>query len=91
VGTNSASDLTGVPPDQVWATRAEHDIIRRVPDWDVLHGNDPTREDFGGQVFTSDPGDPDNEGATHSAYWDPNNAARRNIAYIVTGQGGQVR
>jgi hypothetical protein len=57
----------------------------------VLHGNDPTREDFGGQVFTSDPGDPDNEGATHSAYWDPNNAARRNIAYIVTGQGGQVR
>lgn len=91
VDTNHASDLKGVSPDQVWATRAEHDIIKRVPDWDVIHGNDPTRKDFGGRVFTSDPGDPDNEGATHSAYWDPNNAARRNIAYIVTGQGGQVR
>jgi pimeloyl-ACP methyl ester carboxylesterase len=91
VDADHAGDLTGVPPDQVWATRAEHDIIRRVPEWDWLHGTDPTRGGFGARVFTSDPGDPGNEVATHSTYWDPNNAARRNIAYIVTGQGGQVR
>ncbi|GAA3725538.1 hypothetical protein GCM10022225_03050 [Plantactinospora mayteni] len=74
----------------MWASRAEHDIIRRVPDWDIAHGNDPTREDFGGRVFSSNPGDPDNEGATHSAYWDDGNLARENIAYIVTGQNGKV-
>jgi pimeloyl-ACP methyl ester carboxylesterase len=95
VDADHAGDLTGdvagVPPGQVWATRAEHDIIRRVPEWNWLHGTDPTRGDFGARVFTSDSGDPGNEFATHSAYWDPDNAARRNIAYIVTGQGGQVR
>ncbi|MEO3743050.1 alpha/beta hydrolase [Plantactinospora sp. B5E13] len=90
VDTNSASDLRGVPTSEVWATRAEHDVIRRVPDWDIAHGNDPTREDFGGRVFTSDPGDPDNEGKTHSAYWDEANLARENIALIVTGQTGKV-
>ncbi|MGI5153395.1 alpha/beta hydrolase [Plantactinospora sp. CA-294935] len=90
VDTNSATELKGVPPQEVWATRAEHDAIKRVPDWDLAHGNDPTREDFGGRVFSSNPGDPDNEGATHSAYWDDGNLARENIAYIVTGQNGKV-
>lgn len=90
VDTNSASDLKGVPTSEVWATRAEHDIIKRVPDWDILHGNDPTRKDFGGRVFSSDPGDPNNEAKTHSAYWDDGNRARRNIALIVTGQTDKV-
>ena len=90
VDTNSASDLHGVKPGQVWATRADHDMIARVPDWDIVHGNDPTREDFGGRVFHSNPGDPDNEGATHSMYWDKDNDARRNMAYILTGQTDKV-
>ncbi|HET9517998.1 MAG TPA: alpha/beta hydrolase, partial [Actinoplanes sp.] len=90
VGVNSVNELGGVQPAQVWATRAEHDMIKRIPDWDIVHGNDPTRADFGARVFTSDPGDPDDEGATHSKYWDRNNEARRNLAYIVTGQAGRV-
>lgn len=97
VGTNSAGDLNGpepqrpgVPPERVWSTRAENDLIARIPDWDIIHGNDPTREDFGGRVFSSDPGDPDAEGKTHSAYWNENNVARRNISLIVTGRGGNV-
>ncbi|WP_223160763.1 alpha/beta hydrolase, partial [Salinispora cortesiana] len=84
VGVDHASELTGVRPDQVWATTAKHDIIGRVPDW--VHGNDPSELDFGARVFASDPGNPDDEAATHSAYWNPNNIARKNIALIDTGQ-----
>ncbi|GAB3972334.1 alpha/beta hydrolase [Plantactinospora veratri] len=91
VDTNSATELKGVSPHEVWASRAEHDVIKRVPDWDIAHGNDPTREDFGGQVFRSSPGNPDDEAGTHSAYWDDGNEARRNIAYIATGQTDKVR
>lgn len=84
VDVNHASELTGVRPDQVWATTAEHDIIRRVPDWDVVHGNDPSEPGFGARVFASDPGDADDEAAAHSAYWDQDNIARDNIARIAT-------
>ncbi|MBT8225489.1 MAG: hypothetical protein HKP61_12575 [Dactylosporangium sp.] len=84
VGTNDASDLRGVSPEHVWATRADGDPIHWAPDLDIAHGNDPTRKDFGGQTFTSDPGD-------HSSYWKENNPARANIARIVTGQDGEVR
>lgn len=91
VDVNHASELTGVRPDQVWATTAEHDIIRRIPDWDVVHGNDPSHRDFGARVFASDPGDPDDEAATHSAYWDAHNVARENIALIATGQLSKVQ
>lgn len=86
VDVNHADELTGVHPAQVYATRAEHDMIARIPDWDVIHGNDPTRDDFGATVFATDPGDPDDEGATHSKYWDDGNVSRINIAYVVTGQ-----
>lgn len=86
VDVNNADELTGVHPSQVYATRAEHDAIARIPDWDIIHGNDPTRDDFGATVFSSDPGDPDNEGATHSKYWDDGNVSRANVAYVVTGQ-----
>ena len=64
---------------------------KRVPDIDLIHGNDPTRDDFGARVFSSDPGNPDDEAKTHSAYWDDGNRARMNIAYIATGQGGKVQ
>ncbi|MDG4785455.1 alpha/beta hydrolase [Micromonospora sp. WMMD1102] len=86
VDVNNADELTGVHPSQVYATRAEHDMIARIPDWDIIHGNDPTRDDFGANVFASDPGDPEDEGATHSKYWDHGNISRRNIAYVATGQ-----
>ncbi|MEU4422868.1 alpha/beta hydrolase [Actinoplanes sp. NPDC024001] len=86
VDAEHASELRGVRPEQVYATRAAHDMIRIVPDLDVAHGNDPSDLDFGARVFASDPGDPDNEGATHSAYWNDNNIARKNIAMIVTGK-----
>ncbi|WP_344140239.1 alpha/beta hydrolase, partial [Luedemannella flava] len=88
--TNSVADLRGVTADHVWATRADNDLIRRVPDIDLAHGNDPVREDFGARVFTSAPGDPDNEGRVHSAYWDKDNVARLNIARIVTGNYAAV-
>ncbi|WP_179277509.1 alpha/beta hydrolase [Actinoplanes regularis] len=86
VDVNQASDLTGVRPDQVYATRAEYDAIRKVPDWDIAHGNDPSDLDFGARVFASDPGNSNAEGDTHSAYWNDNNIARKNIALIVTGK-----
>jgi len=86
VDVNHANELTGVHPSQVYATRAEHDMIARIPDWDIIHGNDPTRDDFGANVFASNPGDPDDEAATHSKYWDEGNASRDNIAFITTGQ-----
>jgi hypothetical protein len=85
VDAEHVSELTGVHADQVYATRAAYDAIRKVPDWDIAHGNDPSDLDFGARVFASDPGNPDNEGATHSAYWDRDNIARRNIALIATG------
>lgn len=90
VDTNTVTDLKGVAAGHVWATRADNDLIRRVPDWDLAHGNDPIRDDFGARVFTSDPGDPDNEAATHSAYWKTDNAARLNIARIVVGDYATV-
>ncbi|GAB2963149.1 hypothetical protein GCM10027280_60010 [Micromonospora polyrhachis] len=90
VDVNSVNDLNGFPPDRVWASRAEHDMIKRIPDWDLAHGNDPTRDDFGARTFRSDPGDPDNEGKTHSAYWDEGNEARLNVSRIVTGKHDEV-
>ena len=86
VDVNNADELSGLHPSQVYATRAENDAIARIPDWDLIHGNDPTRDDFGATVFSSDPGDPDDEGATHSKYWDDGNVSRTNVAYVVTGQ-----
>lgn len=45
---------------------------------DPLHGPDPSRPRFGGQVFGSDPGG-------HSGYWDADNVARENMARIAAG------
>ncbi|MDG4785674.1 alpha/beta hydrolase [Micromonospora sp. WMMD1102] len=90
VDVDSAPELRGVPAHEVWATRARHD---EIAEWspDFVHGVDPTEPGFGGRVFGSDPGNPDDWVATHSAYWDPGNLARENIAYIVTGQNDKVR
>lgn len=88
VGVDHASELTGVRPDQVWATTAKHDIIGLVPDWGFTHGKDPSEADFGARVFRSDPGSFFDMTGAHSAYWNEENIARENIAMIVTGQAG---
>ncbi|WP_019869997.1 alpha/beta hydrolase [Salinispora oceanensis] len=86
VGVDHASELTGVRPDQVWATTAKHDVIGLVPDWGFTHGKDPSEADFGARVFRSDSGSFLDMAGAHSAYWEESNPARTNIAEIVTGQ-----
>lgn len=80
VDAGNYTALGGIPRDHVWATRAEGDPIEYALDTRA-HGADPAQPGFGGNVFTSDPGG-------HSSYWSDRNIARRNIALIVTGQGG---
>ncbi|RRR99088.1 alpha/beta hydrolase [Glycomyces terrestris] len=71
---------------------------------DLVHGTDPVSDAFGGRTFRSD-ATRDADGIeelwkdnadNHSSYWDgdnghPRNAARDNMAYIVTGQTSGVR
>jgi hypothetical protein len=71
---------------------------------DLVHGTDPVSDAFGGRTFKSD-ATRDTDGLdelwkdnadNHSSYWDgdnghPRNAARDNMAYIVTGQTSGVR
>ncbi|WP_112133649.1 alpha/beta hydrolase [Glycomyces dulcitolivorans] len=71
---------------------------------DLVHGTDPVSDAFGGRTFKSD-ATRDADGLdelwkdnadNHSSYWDgdnghPRNAARDNMAYIVTGQTSGVR
>lgn len=79
VGVATAAEL-GIDPHHVWATRADNDIIRRVPDgW---FGNDPTDPDFGGQTFHSNPGE--TEMRAHSGYW-KDEEALDGMAEIITG------
>ncbi|WP_433794997.1 alpha/beta hydrolase [Actinoplanes sp. CA-252034] len=85
VDVNHVSELPGLPSNEIYATRAEHDMIKWIPDLDAAHGNDPVRSDFGAWVFPSDPGDAVRQDLTHSAYWENGNIARKNIARIVTG------
>ncbi|GAA2167145.1 MULTISPECIES: alpha/beta hydrolase [Glycomyces] len=66
---------------------------------EMIHGTDPTADSFGGNTFASD-ATRDNTGewyepgadavSNHSAYWDEGNAARENMAYIITGQRDEV-
>ncbi|HEX2417372.1 MAG TPA: alpha/beta hydrolase [Micromonosporaceae bacterium] len=83
VGVDHASHLKGVPANHVWATRAELDPIRWVPD--LWFGEDPYHDDFGGRRFDSHPGRVLGQLAAHSGYWDGDNPSRRGIAGIITG------
>ncbi|MGH4020615.1 MAG: alpha/beta hydrolase [Pseudonocardiaceae bacterium] len=86
IGVDHASDL-GIPPEHVWSSTAENDVIRLGGP--VVHGPDPTGEDFGGQTFTSDPGHEDWYGysvGAHSQYWDPRSASLENMGKIVVGK-----
>lgn len=55
----------------------------------LLSGELPIGEGFGGHTFTSDNMD-GNPVDIHSNYWDANNPARNNMALIFTGNGGEV-
>jgi uncharacterized protein YukE len=71
VGVDNASQL-GVDPGHVWSSTAANDPIQYGVDFgdlvqaglgldpqvDLVHGANPSRPEFGGQVFTSDPGEP---------------------------------
>ncbi|MGY0231262.1 alpha/beta hydrolase [Longispora urticae] len=62
VGVDRAPDL-GVGGDHVWSSTAKNDPIQYAsnpftPKADLVFGTNPSTERFGGQVFTSDPGDP---------------------------------
>ncbi|MDO3650910.1 alpha/beta hydrolase [Nocardia mangyaensis] len=106
-GVDSARDLslTGVEDGQqykhVYSTRAENDptplyanLPGFVPGVD-RHGEDPTETEFGGQVFTSDPGTRTPvvgySFPSHSEYWEPGSASLVNIGQIIAGNFGEVR
>jgi hypothetical protein len=107
VGTDTASQLhlDGVNQadigQHVHSTVADHDMIKvtnvdLAPPLSGQHldplGPDPTGSDFGGQVFTSDPGtagpwyEGGLSGAAHSEYWNPGNKALANMGLIIAGQ-----
>ncbi|MGH4019790.1 MAG: alpha/beta hydrolase [Pseudonocardiaceae bacterium] len=89
VGVDHASEL-GIPRENVWATAAENDPIASAIDptqpYDLVHGNDPTDADFGGQVFASDPGSAWPPGAAHLEYWQPDSPSLINFGHIVAGR-----
>jgi hypothetical protein len=97
VGVNSAADLH-IQGDagNVWGSTAKNDVIHvtSVPGMlDVKRfGEDPSGAGFGGRTFTTADGNwgPIDSVTTHSAYWDPHNPSRENIAFIVTGQQRMV-
>lgn len=71
VGADQASDL-GFDRDQVWSSHAKNDpiqyaldprdmarsVVAPEPEFDLIHGRNPSTEDFGGRTFTSGPGTP---------------------------------
>jgi hypothetical protein len=98
VGVDKIGDLH-VPPDHVYATVAENDIIKQSNDphsfddpVDMaldIHGPDPADPRFGGKPFASDPGTPSwplGSEAAHSEYWDPGNRSLANMGRIIVGQ-----
>lgn len=84
VGVKHVSELSGIPSDSVYSTRAANDVIRVAPEW--IHGRDPVDGDFGGWVFPSDPGTGVIGIGTHSAYWEEGNRAREGFTRIITGK-----
>lgn len=100
VGVDSVGELhlDGVDQAQigqhVHATVAEHDIIhaanREILGHDIMHGQDPADKEFGGQVFTSDPGTAGPLGMftteAHSEYWEDNNPSLKNLGRIIAGK-----
>ncbi len=96
-GVRQASDL-GVPPDHVWATAANHDLIPRLstpsalvgdllgrPSDQSWFGTDPTAPSFGAQVFASNPGQLTKPLEAHTSYFDIGTPSLTSIARIAVG------
>ncbi|RRR96973.1 hypothetical protein EIW28_20230 [Glycomyces terrestris] len=88
-GVDRASELA-VGEDNVWATMVEGDAIAFPAGESMIHGNDPTGENFGGNVFNSATSGADS-GEIHGGYWDEGNAARKDMALIITGQSDLIQ
>jgi len=96
------ADGQPVPPEHVWSSHALRDPIQYASYTDLnptsedgaepadilVHGRNPSEPEFGAREFTADPGD--SLGTAHSQYWDPYSTSLRNMAYIITGNHGQV-
>lgn len=100
VGVDHAAQLN-IPPDHVYSTTAEHDLINvtNFPrgitgsgDWLDPLGPDPTDPEFGGRTFSSNPG---TEGPwyrdglsseAHSQYWDRGNQSLTSMGQIIAGK-----
>lgn len=92
------------PPDQVYATVADNDIIHQTNNPDSFgdpiavamdpHGADPADPHFGARVFVSDPGTdggPFGSVAAHGEYWRRNSSSLRNMGLIIAGSPPAVR
>ncbi|BBX06608.1 alpha/beta hydrolase [Mycolicibacterium aichiense] len=87
----NAHDLSLDPGGNVYAARAQHDIIHLVAG--AALGPNPTWDGFGAVEIAAAPGPatgpeilnlPSVE--AHSSYWDPGNVALRNMGAIIAGQ-----
>jgi alpha/beta hydrolase family protein len=103
VGVDQAGQL-GLPAGHVWASTARNDPVQltgladRRPEWfdsdpfeDLWYGTNPSRPEFGGRVFHSDPGSWRHPAVAHDAYFDNGSASLDAIAAIVNGDYAAVR
>ncbi|WP_431236101.1 alpha/beta hydrolase (plasmid) [Mycolicibacterium psychrotolerans] len=87
----NAHDLSLDPGGQVYAARAQHDIIHLVAG--AALGPNPTWDGFGAVEIAAAPGPATGPEilnlpsvAAHSSYWDAGNPALRNMGAIIAGQ-----
>lgn len=88
---NSAGELSLDPGGQVYAARAQHDIIHLVSG--AALGLNPTWDGFGAVELQAAPGPSTGPGifnlpsiAAHSSYWDSGNPALTNMGGIIAGK-----
>jgi hypothetical protein len=88
---NNASDLSLDSGGQVYATRAQHDIIQAAVG--TVLGPDPTWNGFGAVELQASPGPSTGPPsmnlpsiAAHSSYWDIGNLALTDMGAILAGK-----
>ncbi|GAB3372618.1 alpha/beta hydrolase [Amycolatopsis echigonensis] len=100
VGVDHAAQLN-IPPDHVFSTTAEHDLINVTNFSRQLDGSgalldplgpSPTDPEFGGKTFQSAPGTEGswwldgNSSEAHSQYWDRGNQSLTSMGQIIAGK-----
>jgi hypothetical protein len=82
-----AGDLNLDPGAQVYAMRANHDVIGLAAGWTL--GADPTAPMFGATRLETDPGPAGSAGlpsiAAHSSYWELGNKELDNFGAVIAG------